>query len=135
MKQSHKDISLKKYICIDKSNGPIIIKDNAMSEPFVYLKGPLYIGSKSIILSYSQIVMSPFRPCTKIKEEVYKCVFQGYSNKVHGGYMGDSFIGEWVHIGTGSTFSNLRNDYEAISMQINYKYINSKKIIFRINYR
>ena len=109
-------------------NGPVIIEDSAIIEPFVYLKGPLYIGSESLILSHSRIELSLVRPYNKIKREVHGCIFQGYTNKAHEGYIGDSFIVEWVNIGAGSTFSNLGNDYEAISMQINNKYIDSKKL-------
>ena len=128
IKQYPEDISVDKNVQIDESNGPVIIEKSAVIEPFVYLKGPLYIGSGATILSHSKIEKSVIGPITKIKGEVYGCIFQGYSNKAHEGYIGNSFIGEWVNIGAGSTFSNLRNDYKTISMKVNNKYIDTKSL-------
>jgi hypothetical protein len=41
-----------------------------------------------------------------------------YSNKVHYGYLGDSYLGEWVNLGAGTTTSNLKNTYGPITMRI-----------------
>jgi len=37
-------------------------------------------------------------------------VMFGYSNKAHGGYLGDSVIGEWCNLGAGTSNSNMKNN-------------------------
>ena len=39
------------------------------------------------------------------------CIFLGYSNKAHEGFLGHSIIGEWCNIGAGTNNSNLKNNY------------------------
>ena len=41
--------------------------------------------------------------------EVKNSIFQGYSNKGHHGYIGDSFIGSWCNLGAGTSCSNVKN--------------------------
>ena len=55
-------------------------------------------------------------PHCKIGGEVENCVFIGYSNKAHEGFLGDAVIGQWCNIGGGTTASNLKNDYSMIKM-------------------
>ncbi len=50
-------------------------------------------------------------PWCKVNGEIGGVLFQGYSNKAHDGYLGDSFVGEWVNLGAGTTNSNLLNTY------------------------
>ncbi len=41
--------------------------------------------------------------------EIKNTIFQGYSNKGHHGYIGDSFIGSWCNLGAGTSCSNFKN--------------------------
>lgn len=60
-------------------------------------------------------------PKCRIGGEVKNSIIQGYSNKSHDGYLGNSVIGEWVNLGADTNCSNLKNtfstakvwDYEA----------------------
>jgi hypothetical protein len=45
-------------------------------------------------------------------------IFQGYSNKSHDGHLGDSWVGEWVNFGAGTTNSNLLNTYGEVVMRL-----------------
>ena len=38
-------------------------------------------------------------------------IIQGYSNKSHDGYLGNSVIGEWVNLGADTNCSNLKNTF------------------------
>jgi hypothetical protein len=49
--------------------------------------------------------------------EVSGVIFQGYSNKAHDGFLGDSWVGEWVNLGAGTTNSNLLNTYGEVIMR------------------
>jgi hypothetical protein len=46
-----------------------------------------------------------------VNGEVGGCIFQGFANKAHDGYLGDSWVGEWCNLGAGTTTSNLLNTY------------------------
>jgi hypothetical protein len=45
-------------------------------------------------------------------------VFQGFANKVHEGFLGDSWVGEWTNLGAGTTNSNLLNTYSEVAAQL-----------------
>jgi UDP-N-acetylglucosamine diphosphorylase / glucose-1-phosphate thymidylyltransferase / UDP-N-acetylgalactosamine diphosphorylase / glucosamine-1-phosphate N-acetyltransferase / galactosamine-1-phosphate N-acetyltransferase len=57
-------------------------------------------------------------PWCKVAGEVGGTIFQGFANKAHDGHLGDSYIGEWVNLGAGTTNSNLLNTYgEVVAKQ------------------
>ncbi len=65
-------------------------------------------------------------PKCRVGGEVKNSIFQGYSNKSHDGYLGNSIIGEWVNLGADTNCSNLKNtfseakvwDYEKKSFEL-----------------
>ena len=117
------DANIKEGAILDTSNGgPIIIDKNVIVDIGALLQGPIYIGDNSYIAPGSKI-----RPGTiigkncKIGGEVSNSIFYANSNKVHDGFIGDSFIGEWVNIGAGTNNSNLKNNYSNINFSFNGK--------------
>lgn len=50
-------------------------------------------------------------PHSKIGGEVNNAVIQGFSNKGHDGFLGNSVIGEWCNLGADTNNSNLKNNY------------------------
>jgi carbonic anhydrase/acetyltransferase-like protein (isoleucine patch superfamily) len=95
---------------IDARNGPIYIGKGSIIRPLTYLKGPLSIG-----------------PMCRIGGEVGESIFHGYSNKQHYGFIGHSYVGEWVNMGAGTTNSDLKNNYGIIKVVVAGKLINSKE--------
>ena len=114
-------------VFIDRSKSPVFIENSALVEPFTILRGPIYMGHTAIIKSHSSITNSIIGPGCKIAEKISSSTFQSNTNKTHYGYIGNSFIGEWVNLGAGTTTSNLKNNYKNISVMINGKLIRSKK--------
>lgn len=45
---------------------------------------------------------------------------EAYSNKVHDGYLGSSYIGSWVNLGAGTCNSNLKNTYGTVRVEYEY---------------
>src|SRR5439155_13041733 len=43
---------------------------------------------------------------------------QGYTNKYHEGFLGHSYVGEWVNLAAGTYNSDLRNDYGEITVVV-----------------
>ena len=96
---------------LDATSGPIIIDDNVTIKSNTHLEGPLYVGNGSTISPLSYVKNSVIGPMCKIGGELNSVVIEGYSNKVHYGFLGNSYIGEWVNFGAGTTNSNLKNNY------------------------
>ena len=109
----------------DTTNGPIEISDNCKLLGYNRICGPCYIGNNTILKS---VIIGPGTTIgkdAKISGEVENSIISNFSNKAHYGYIGDSYIGEWVNIGAGTTISNLKNTYGKISMVINDELINT----------
>jgi len=116
------------YTFFDASKGEIIVEKNVKISPFCYLEGPLFIGKGSTIRPNTQIRGgTSIGPFSKIGGEISQSIFQGNTNKIHYGYIGNSYIGEWVNIGAGTTCSNLKNNYSSIKVQVNGSLIDTKK--------
>jgi len=113
-----KNVSIAENVVYDASEGPIIIDDSVKIKPFVYLKGPVYIGKKSIINEFSSIKNGAcIGEACKIGGEVDATIIQGYSNKQHHGVLAYAWIGEWVNVGGAATNSDLKNTYGIVKMR------------------
>lgn len=96
----------------DLEHGPIVIDRGACVRPGAIVIGPAYIGPNSTVLERATIrPYTSIGPWCKVNGEVGGTIFQGFANKAHDGYLGDSYIGEWVNLGAGTTNSNLLNTY------------------------
>ena len=95
---------------INAEKGPVIIDNNAVIYGQTYIEGPAFIGTDTVIKPLTKIVGSVIGKKCKIGGEVESSVIQGYSNKVHDGHLGDSFLGEWVNLGAGTSNSNPKNN-------------------------
>ncbi len=109
---------------IDASKGPIFIGTGARIEPYTYLIGPAYLGKESILVG-GRIAGSSIGPVCRVGGELEKTIIQGYSNKYHAGFIGHSYIGEWVNLGAMTTNSDLKNNYSAVRVSINNKDIDT----------
>jgi UDP-N-acetylglucosamine diphosphorylase/glucosamine-1-phosphate N-acetyltransferase len=99
----------------DCDQGPIVLDAHATVRPGAILIGPCYVGPHSTILERATIRPgTAIGPWCKVNGEVAGTIFQGYANKAHDGYLGDSWIGEWVNLGAGTTNSNLLNTYTEV---------------------
>ena len=103
-------------VIFNTTKGVIYIEKNVSIEPFTYLVGPLYIKSETQIRSHSRLENSFFGRNTRIGGEISSSVIESYTNKMHYGYVGDSYVGSWVNLGAGTTTSNIKNSYGAIIM-------------------
>ncbi len=52
-------------------------------------------------------------PKCRVGGEVKNSIIQGYSNKSHDGYLGNSVVGEWVNLGADTNCSNLKNTFSS----------------------
>ncbi len=103
------------YVVFDATAGPILIGRKATVHAFTRLSGPCYVGPGTTIAG-GDIRGSAIGPFCKVRGEVSSSIFVGYANKGHEGFVGHSCIGEWANLGAGTTTSNLKNTYGAVSL-------------------
>jgi len=113
------------HVTLDVRLGPVIVGGGASVESFSRVMGPCYIGPKAKVAS-AQIGggTSLFDSC-KIGGQVENSIFMPFTNKAHHGYVGDSYVGSWVNLGAGSTFSNLKNTYGNVKLTVAGKKVDS----------
>jgi len=116
-------------VILDASDGPIIIDEEVFVDIGALIKGPTYIGKKSTVNPGARLLGNvSIGPCCKVGGEIEHTIFHGYSNKQHDGYLGHSYIGEWVNLGANTNNSDLKNNYSDIKFKIGTKIINTGKM-------
>ncbi|MCS7176452.1 MAG: hypothetical protein NZ960_02325 [Candidatus Kapabacteria bacterium] len=106
-------------VVIDARGGAVIIEDGVVCQPHAVLLGPCSIGQHSLLRAHVTI-----GACTAVGEhcrlggEVAHSIFHGYANKQHEGFVGHSYVGEWVNLGAGTTTSNLKNTYGTVRVRL-----------------
>jgi len=120
--------NLKAGIILDASTGPIIIDQNVVIDHHVSIEGPAYIGKGSFISAGTRIKKNTILgPVCKVGGEISHSNFLGYSNKVHEGFLGHSYVGEWINIGAGTNSSNLKNNYSTVKVKLEDKEYDTKQ--------
>jgi UDP-N-acetylglucosamine diphosphorylase/glucosamine-1-phosphate N-acetyltransferase len=105
-------------IVLDARDGPIFIEAGARIEPFSFIQGPTYIGAGSLIASARIRAETAIGPICRVGGEVEASTIQGFSNKHHDGFLGHSWLGEWVNIGAMTTNSDLKNNYGNVRVNL-----------------
>jgi len=115
----HTEARVSPSVILDAEGGPISIDAGAIIRPGAVIVGPTFIGAHTIVgertLLKGRCVIGPH---CRIAGEIGSTIFQGYANKAHEGHLGDSFIGEWVNLGAGTTNSNLLNTYGDVTVRL-----------------
>lgn len=105
------------FATINAKMGKIYIGKNAEVMEGCNLRGPIALceGAKFNLGAkiYGATTIGPY---SKIGGEVNNIVVQGYSNKGHDGFVGNSVIGEWCNFGADTNSSNLKNNYSEVKL-------------------
>lgn len=108
----HASATVHPSVIFDPEQGDILIDERAVIRPGAIIIGPAFIGAHTHVLERTLIkANTAIGPWCKVAGEIGGTIMQGYSNKAHDGHIGDSWIGEWVNLGAGTTNSNLLNTY------------------------
>jgi len=111
------NVTIKPGVVIDGSEGPVVLDEGCLLMPNCVITGPVYIGKKSVIKAGATIYENTsIGPVCKIGGEVEGCIIQGYVNKQHTGFLGHSYLGEWINLGAGTSNSDLKNNYKPIKV-------------------
>ena len=105
------------YSTLNASNGPIYISKNCEIMEGSLIRGPFALGENSTLKLGSKIYGgTTIGPYSSIGGEVKNSIVQGYSNKGHDGFLGNSLIGEWCNLGADTNTSNLKNNYADVKI-------------------
>jgi UDP-N-acetylglucosamine diphosphorylase/glucosamine-1-phosphate N-acetyltransferase len=103
-------------VVLDASEGPVVIDNGSTVMPNAVITGPCYIGRSCVVKIGAKIYPgTSIGPVCKIGGEVEGTIFQAYSNKQHDGFLGHSYVGEWVNIGADTNNSDLKNTYRNVA--------------------
>ena len=98
----------------DTRKGDIYIGDNVEINGFSSIEGPTFIGKDSILHNADVRGDTTIGENCRISGEISSSIFFHRSNKAHTGFIGHSYISEWVNLGAMTTNSNLKNNYSNV---------------------
>lgn len=102
---------------LNASSGPIYIGRDAEVMEGSLIRGGLCLGEHSTLKMGAKIYgPTTIGPHCKVGGEVNNSVLQGYTNKAHDGFLGNSVLGEWCNLGADTNNSNLKNNYAEVKL-------------------
>lgn len=123
----HPTARIEPFVVLDASRGPVVVDEGAKVHSFTRLEGPCYVGPRTHLLA-AQVRGGTLGVECRVGGEFEASILHGYSNKYHDGFLGHSYVGEWVNVGAGAQFSDLRNDYGQIEVFAGGRMLNSERI-------
>ncbi|MCH6560056.1 GlmU family protein [candidate division KSB1 bacterium] len=111
---------------LDAEHGPIYIGENATIMSNAVIEGPAFMGDNSIFKIGAKIYPgTSIGEWCKVGGEVEETIFHAYSSKQHDGFLGHSYLGQWVNLGADTNNSNLKNNYSSVRLFIDGEFIDS----------
>lgn len=113
------------FAVLDTTNGPVIVEEGAKVFPFSRIEGPSCIGRSSWVVRANMHGGTTVGPVCRVGGEVEESIIHGYTNKYHSGFLGHSYVGEWVNLGALTTNSDLKNDYSPVEVYVGGRLMNT----------
>jgi UDP-N-acetylglucosamine diphosphorylase/glucosamine-1-phosphate N-acetyltransferase len=117
--------AIEPHVVANTTAGPVVIDRDAIVHAFTRLEGPCYIGPATHVLGAKIRGGTSIGPECRVGGEIEASILHGYVNKYHDGFLGHSYLGEWVNLGAGTHNSDLRNDYGDVTVTVNGRPIDS----------
>jgi UDP-N-acetylglucosamine diphosphorylase/glucosamine-1-phosphate N-acetyltransferase len=114
----HESARIEPYTVLDTSHGPITIAAGAIVQSFTRIEGPCYVGPSTQLFRANLRGGVTLGPDCRIGGEVEEAIIHGHTNKYHEGFLGHSYVGEWVNLGAMTSSSDLRNDYGEVHVPL-----------------
>lgn len=106
-------------VAIDASSGPVILSAGVRVMPHVFLEGPLYIGTGSVVKAGATIYgETSLGVVNKVAGEIGESTFLDFVNKQHDGFIGHAYLASWCNLGAMTTNSDLKNTYGTIRVDL-----------------
>jgi UDP-N-acetylglucosamine diphosphorylase/glucosamine-1-phosphate N-acetyltransferase len=115
----HPTAQIEPMVLADTTHGPVSIGPGAVVQAFTRLEGPCAIGVGSIVQAGTRIrAGTSIGPHCRVGGELECSILLGFANKYHEGFLGHSYVGEWVNIAAGTHTSDLRCDYQPVTVPV-----------------
>lgn len=102
---------------LNTKTGPIYIGKEAEIMEGCMLRGPLALCEHAVVKMGAKIYgATTIGEGSKVGGEIGNAVFFDNSNKGHDGFIGNAVIGEWCNLGADTNASNLKNNYDEVSV-------------------
>lgn len=101
---------------LNAADGPIFIGENATVWESAVVRGPVFVGAGAQVRVHANIEGCAVGPGSKVGGEIHTSIIHSHTNKVHAGFLGHSYLGQWCNIGADANNSNLKNNYGEISL-------------------
>ncbi|MEG8946006.1 GlmU family protein [Rosettibacter firmus] len=122
-------VKIKPGVVLDAEEGPIYIGKNVQILPNAVIEGPCFIGDNSVIKIGAKIYENTsIGEVCKIGGEVEASIIHSYTNKQHDGFLGHSYLGQWINLGADTNNSDLKNNYGTVKVIINDEQVDSDSI-------
>ncbi len=107
------------YVVLDARSGPIYVGEGALIKAHSVIRGPAFIGRNSVITEFAKLREgSNIGESCGVGGEVVNIIMHGFVNKYHEGFVGRSYVGEWVNLGAATVTSDLKNTYGTIRFEV-----------------
>lgn len=107
---------------LNAKTGPIYIAKDAEIMEGCMLRGPLALNEHAVIKMGAKIYgATTIGAGSKVGGEIGNTVFFDNANKGHDGFVGNAVIGEWCNLGADTNSSNLKNNYDEVSIWSEYE--------------
>ena len=123
-----KDCSIDAQVVLDARGGPIYIGEGTIIQAQTRIEGPVFVGNNCILVGGKIFGGCSVGNVCRAGGEVEESIFLGYSNKYHQGFLGHSYIGEWVNLGAMTTNSDLKNNYKPVKVTLAGKDVDTKML-------
>jgi UDP-N-acetylglucosamine diphosphorylase/glucosamine-1-phosphate N-acetyltransferase len=115
----HPTAKIDPMVVADTTHGPVSIGPGAVVQAFTRLEGPCAVGAGSVVQAGTRVrAGTTIGPQCRVGGEIESSILLGYSNKYHDGFLGHSYLGEWVNLAAGTHTSDLRCDYLPVGVRI-----------------
>jgi UDP-N-acetylglucosamine diphosphorylase/glucosamine-1-phosphate N-acetyltransferase len=105
-------------VVLDAREGPILVGSGTSIGANAVLTGPIAAGPRCLIKPGTRIGGVSMGSNCKMGGEIESSIIQGFSNKQHDGFLGHSYLGQWVNLGAATDTSDLKNNYGPVRVTI-----------------
>ncbi len=119
--------SVKAGAILDAGHGPIYIGENVTIMANAVIVGAAFVGDNSTIKIGAKVYEgTSIGECCKVGGEVQETIFHSFGNKQHDGFLGHSYLGQWVNLGADTNNSDLKNNYGTVKVFIDGEFVDSR---------
>lgn len=102
---------------LNAEDGPIYLGKNVQVQEGAIIHGAHAICDNAVLNMGAKLRGdTTVGPWSKVGGEIANSVIQGFSNKGHDGYLGNSVLGYWCNLGADTNTSNLKNNYAEVRL-------------------